>query len=212
MKTQIMHSYLPPVDVELSIDFGGALDGQGDCRTITIQVGNRVTNLAHSPHNTSQYVVTASACALYGAAVGVLIALQEQPQQCWCVSRTLPSCYTFLLLQAAVLSESEATLVLDHKARGVCHRQAGHHAGLPSGITAQDGAGGTAATATLSAVQALAEPGMCLCPIHISCARRCVPLPASASSHWCKVLLLFFVTALLSSVLLLVHCRMCQGG
>ncbi|WIA34671.1 hypothetical protein OEZ86_012986 [Tetradesmus obliquus] len=57
LKAQIMHSYLPPVDVELSIEFGGALDGQGDCRTITVQ--------------------------------------------------------------AAVLSESAATLVLDHKARVV---------------------------------------------------------------------------------------------
>jgi PAS domain-containing protein len=35
------------------------------------------------------------------------------------VSHTLPSCYPFLLPQAAVLSESEATLVLDHKARVV---------------------------------------------------------------------------------------------
>jgi hypothetical protein len=39
IQAQIMHSYLPPVDVELSIEFGGALDGQGDCRTITVQVG-----------------------------------------------------------------------------------------------------------------------------------------------------------------------------
>uniref|UniRef100_A0A383VUJ6 PAS domain-containing protein n=1 Tax=Tetradesmus obliquus TaxID=3088 RepID=A0A383VUJ6_TETOB len=57
LRAQIMHSYLPPVDVELSIEFGGALDGRGDCRTIT--------------------------------------------------------------LNAAVLSESAATLVLDHKARVV---------------------------------------------------------------------------------------------
>jgi hypothetical protein len=38
LRAQIMHSYLPPVDVELSIEFGGALYGQGDCRTIALHV------------------------------------------------------------------------------------------------------------------------------------------------------------------------------
>jgi hypothetical protein len=38
LRAQIMHSYLPPVDVELGIEFGGALYGQGDCRTIALHV------------------------------------------------------------------------------------------------------------------------------------------------------------------------------
>jgi hypothetical protein len=38
IRTQIMHGYLPPVDVELSIEFGGVSQGQSDCRTICIQV------------------------------------------------------------------------------------------------------------------------------------------------------------------------------
>ncbi|WIA34679.1 hypothetical protein OEZ86_012993 [Tetradesmus obliquus] len=54
---QVIHGYMPPVDVELSVEFGGVTQGQSDCRTICIQ--------------------------------------------------------------AAVLSESAATLVLDHKARVV---------------------------------------------------------------------------------------------
>jgi hypothetical protein len=38
IRTQIMHGHLPPVDVELSIEFGGVSQGQSDCRTICIQV------------------------------------------------------------------------------------------------------------------------------------------------------------------------------
>jgi hypothetical protein len=43
LRAQIMHSYLPPVDVELSIEFGGALNGQGDCRTIELHVSCQYT-------------------------------------------------------------------------------------------------------------------------------------------------------------------------
>jgi hypothetical protein len=38
MQAQIMHGHLPPVNVELSLQFGGALHGQSDCRSICIQV------------------------------------------------------------------------------------------------------------------------------------------------------------------------------
>jgi hypothetical protein len=38
MQAQLVHAHLPPVNVELSINFGGALDGQGDCRTVCVQV------------------------------------------------------------------------------------------------------------------------------------------------------------------------------
>jgi hypothetical protein len=39
MHVQIMHGHLPPVDVEISLKFGGAL-GQSDCRTMCVQVGS----------------------------------------------------------------------------------------------------------------------------------------------------------------------------
>lgn len=40
---QVIHGYLPPVDVELSVEFGGVTQGQSDCRTICIQVRMEVT-------------------------------------------------------------------------------------------------------------------------------------------------------------------------
>jgi hypothetical protein len=45
IRTQIMHGYLPPVDVELSIEFGGVSQGQSECRTICIQVNAVLTLL-----------------------------------------------------------------------------------------------------------------------------------------------------------------------
>lgn len=48
-RTQMLHSYLLPVDVELSIEFGGALDKKDGWRTTCIQVTAHVRRPVHQP-------------------------------------------------------------------------------------------------------------------------------------------------------------------
>lgn len=40
---QLLHAYLPPVDVELRVQIGGAIEDNSDYRSISIQVTGRVT-------------------------------------------------------------------------------------------------------------------------------------------------------------------------
>jgi hypothetical protein len=115
--TQVMHGYLPPVDVELSIEFGGVTEGQSDCRTICIKVGRDsisscllCVRVQLTPsYDTSLRFLTARSCS------GSRNIQTSTSVTCRCC----PACCLCWLPQAAVLSESAATLVLDHKVRVV---------------------------------------------------------------------------------------------
>ena len=45
LRTHLHHAYLPPVEVELTAELGGAVDKLSDCRTVIVHVSP--SSLAH---------------------------------------------------------------------------------------------------------------------------------------------------------------------
>lgn len=120
----MLHAFLPPVNVELSIHFGGAVDAVTDCRILIIQVSEIgcVSCLQQTQTNkTSDTALPANAELVIGLLCSQLVATWASPQatdkpfkQCIGLSERL---HVEAALQATVLSDDAAVMALDRRGR-----------------------------------------------------------------------------------------------
>lgn len=75
LQAQIMHTYLPAVDVELSMQSGGSLEKSSECQFFIIQVGSAYSSAGPQPCTHSSACCTSQwHCMVKGASASMLFA------------------------------------------------------------------------------------------------------------------------------------------